>query len=356
MDIADVITIQNDPQAPVTINEAYDLVGYLVINGYVAFAISVISKSFNRSGIISLFHESIQIGDLIFARGDEPTPFNMMNDLEFISFLTYGELLDYQSFNEYKFEKDYVLVKADFFFDYITHYKDTSTIWGGFVHENITAPPPARYKKTITSINLGYKLNTLDIYSYESSVRALEQPYAFERFLKLYHLLELQFDYFIIKKIQDFEIPRDSNLIGKTLNDYSRKELDRLTDIITHYITDIDAIENQLSKAIPFKIIAEEIFVKFGNSGHPLTDILKFNNVFSAGIISLPILERCKAATANNYSDFICKLSAYWIYRVRCSIAHNKIGEYLLSWRDENFIVEFAEPLLKEVLVQCFKK
>lgn len=59
--------------------------------------------------------------------------------------------------------------------------------------------------------------------------------------------------------------------------------------------------------------------------------------------------------TEDKHSEFILRIVSYWIYRVRCSIAHNKIGEYLLSWEDEEFLVKFAEPLLLEVLKQFYK-
>lgn len=43
-------------------------------------------------------------------------------------------------------------------------------------------------------------------------------------------------------------------------------------------------------------------------------------------------------------------------YNVRCCTAHNRIGEYVISNDDEGFVVEFAEPLLREVLCQIFSE
>ncbi|WP_217361105.1 hypothetical protein [Dolichospermum sp. UHCC 0406] len=63
---------------------------------------------------------------------------------------------------------------------------------------------------------------------------------------------------------------------------------------------------------------------------------------------------RIKGISENNYDDLVINFSAYCIYRVRCCTAHNRIGEYVMSNDDEGFVVEFAEPLLREVLCQIF--
>jgi len=59
-------------------------------------------------------------------------------------------------------------------------------------------------------------------------------------------------------------------------------------------------------------------------------------------------------ATEDALKDFLANLAAYWIYRVRCSIAHNREGEFIFNRSHEEFIVDFAEILLKEVIQQIF--
>lgn len=359
MTLSDIQTIQNDPQSPVVITNLYDLENYIFINDYVSLKVVNVSNSYDRNNPISItLNGSIVFGDLIFTK-DRDVKIDEMSDYEFISFLTHADYLDWSN-EYYKFDTDFLLIKSEYFLDYITDYEKTSMLWGGFTHPLNGMLPNTIYKKKYTNIDLGVKLNEFDPYSYESCIRAIEQPYAFERFLKLYHLLELQFDYFIINKIKSLTIPNDSNKIGKILNDYSNKELDRLTEIINHYCTDISMLEQKLSKVNSFPVIAEDIFLNFGKSNlhiH-LTDINKFKNVVSTGNFTSTFL--ISLGVHHNNTDahikFIISITSYWIYRIRCSIAHNKIGEYLLSWNDEDFIVEFGEPLLKEVLMQCFKK
>ena len=47
-------------------------------------------------------------------------------------------------------------------------------------------------------------------------------------------------------------------------------------------------------------------------------------------------------------------IAAYQIYRLRSSIAHSRIGEYLLTDADDAMIREFGLPLIQEVAVQVF--
>ncbi|AMS27557.1 hypothetical protein AEM51_11535 [Bacteroidetes bacterium UKL13-3] len=358
MNLLDVSTIMADTQSPVTITSVTESLPYLVINNYIAFKVVRISNSYDSTNPIPITLNSDEKGLLIFVQSKGKINLNVMTEFEFIAYLTEADYIDYQNGNDHEFKSDYLLIKETFLSDYINDYKETSSLWGGFSHELITGSPLSRYKKIYPEIVLGEKLKTLDSHSYESSVRAIEQPYAFERFLKLYHLLELQFDFFIIDKIQNLTIPRDSNKIGKILNEYSDKELQRLTDLLEFFCADIVALEKRLEKVALFPTISEEMFIDFGKSKNDihLTNIDKFRDVVNSGSFSNTNLQTLKVPASKDHSKFIINVTAYWIYRMRCSIAHNKIGEYLLSWNDEAFIVEFGEPILKEVLMQCFKK
>ena len=262
-------------------------------------------------------------------------------------------------FNDtYIFRNDYTIIKESYFNTYESDYKKTSALWGGFSHDINFSEPATKFIDNILEIEAGEELNEFDTYSYESTIRAIEQPYAFERFLKLYHLLELQFDYYIIDKIKNLSLPNDANDIGKLLKNYSKNgnELDKLTEIIKNYCTDIPALETKLNLVLTFEPLAKEIFVNFGNENKPLGKEDKFNTVFSSTSFSQVNLTSLKITKTETHNEFIIKLVSYWIYRIRCSVAHNKIGEYLLSWTDERFIIDFAEPLIKEVLRPVFRK
>lgn len=358
MDISEIKRIQTDPQIPVAILNAYNYESYIVINNYVAIPVFEVSHSIDNSNPIPITLNGYVKGYLIFTKIGSPIEINLMSELEFISYLTDAASNHYYTNDYYNFGSNFLLINEDFLIDYISDHKETSSIWGNFLHESFTISRPPTYKKTLTKIEIGHELKQLNTYSHESSFRAIEQPYAFERFLKFYHLLELQFDYFLIEKINRLTIPQDSNKIGSLLNSYSDKEIPRLTEIIKNYCTDIGALESKLSFIKQFEHIAEEMFIKFGKSSSALhlTDLDKFRAVVSTGSFSNADFNLLKVPGNKDHDNLIINITAYWIYRIRCSIAHNKIGEYLLSWTDENFIVEFGEPLLQEVLMQCFKK
>lgn len=359
MTLVEINNIKNDPHAPIPISHFYAYENHYIINNYVAFKVDNLSSQYKRTSPVSITLGNDIYGDLIFTKNKGDVNIYEMTEYEFISFLTYAKEENYY-YSTYKFDCDFLLIKEDFFISYISDYEKTSMLWGGFSHPPQAGAPNVKYQKEYISIDLGNPLKDFDNYSYESCIRAIEQPYAFERFLKLYHLLELQFDYFIIEKIKNLTVPADSNKIGKVLNEYSHREIDRLTEIIAHHCTDVSKLEVVLANVSSFPQIAEDMFFNFSKSTgkYHLSDLPKFQIAVTSNDFTLPFLfsHRIHANDIVEHQKFIVGIASYWIYRIRCSIAHNRIGEYLLSWDDENFIVEFGEPLLKEVLMQCFKK
>lgn len=356
MDFIEIQEVFDSGNLPIEINDFKSIdFDTISINNLIPISVLKIDKSYNKNNVISLNFNGLTEGHLFFTRKKGKVDFSAMTEFEFIAFLFEADLEDY-ALDSYEFKHDYIVIKEAFWNRYVTDYKKTSPLWGGFSHDLNFTEPVTKHLNNILEIEAGDELKDLDYYSYESTIRAIEQPYAFERFLKLYHLLELQFDYYLIEKIKNLQIPANSNEIGKLLNGYSRVELDRLNEIILNKCQDINALSQKLELVFPFRNIAEDIFVKFGNNKQPLGDLPKFIAVFNSNTFAKAELVNLKITNNSNYDIFITKLVSYWIYRIRCSIAHNKIGEYILSWDSENFIIEFAEPLLKEVLKQCFKK
>lgn len=356
MQLAEIHSLKNGLGIPIPINNVYEYENHFVINGYAAIRI-IKSNSYDELNNIPITLSGITQGELVFLKTKGEIEISSMNEFEFIAFLTYGRIQDYDLPN-YKFGFDVVLIKEDFLIDYLEDYSSTSVLWGGYLHEDSSVTPA--YKKVITNIEIGSKLKTFDIYSLENANRAIRQPFGFERFLKFYHLLELQFDYSIIDKIKNLTIPVDSNRIGKILNEYSNKEIERLTDLLTDKCNDIQSLENSLYKVIAHQAVATDMFVNFSKSSNVkhLGDAVEFNKLFSLSNFSMASLKQAKIKgyDFNNHKSFVTSLTAYWIYKIRCSIAHSKIGEYILTSNNENFIVEFGEPLIKDVLLQFFKK
>ena len=297
------------------------LLKYNKIDDFIIHRIELLNKSYDESVVnteILLFGNAI--GDIFYLK-NKPFEIALLSQSQYYAFLSEAEVSDLSN-EHYTFKSNYLLIHKDFIDDYHLKYSANSAIWGGFkLVENLNVIN--YYKKSVTSIEIPYELNLLDNYAKDSIYRALEHNSAFERFLKMYHLLELEFDYSLIKKIQNLNIATDSNLIGNLLNEYSKSEIERLTELISNQCSDISSLAHKLNLIKPYQALGEEIFIKFGKSKEPikLTDAVKYNNLL---------------ATTDIFID--------------------PNGEYILTRDKEEFIVEFAEPLIKEVLLQFYKK
>lgn len=325
--------------------------GYTNVNHRIAIRISEIASHYDTSADISIFNSTgDEIGVLCFTRELGPVNWRTLTESQFIAFLSEASFHDRE--NDFNFEYNYVILKDSFYVTYIHTYRNTAPIWGGFIHaseSNLTS-----YKRVVPRIDLQEIILNNDLFK-ENSKRAVMQTFAHERFLKLYHLLELRFDVEIVQQIQSLDFSVYPERIGKILSDYSHTEFIRLKSIIDDNCQDINLLVSVLNQINNFPDIAIDLLYKFGkDSSNPLKDEQAFINVLPFGFDEASL----RAQSINfqgNHPKFIRHLTAYWIYRVRCSIAHNKIGEYILSHNSEDFIVEFAEPLIKEVIRQSFK-
>jgi hypothetical protein len=209
--------------------------------------------------------------------------------------------------------------------------------------------------KRYDSVSICESLNVDNTTYFDNLFLAIHEPNPFNRFLKLYHLLELQFDMhtaYAIKKL--LENGNKEKEISAMLKEYAKEDIRRFQSLIIERCKDLVALVPLLNAVEPLKNKAIAIFYDYGKESNPLAarttfeKILETEGKFSEDS-STPILGNI------NYSTMIPKLCAYWLYRVRNSIAHNKFGEYIMGADDEEFIVDFAEPLLKGVIMQCFK-
>jgi len=331
---------------------------YINIDDYIVHKIELLNNSFDKLNNTPIFLNGVSIGDIFYLK-DEKLEISQMSSFQFYAFLSECNSTDL-ILGEYIFQFNYLLIHRDFIDEFHYHYSSSSAIWGGFKLSD-SSNSISYYKKTVTSINIPFELKELNTFAKDSVYRALDQKHAFERFLKLYHLLELEFDNSLIQKIKSLNIQTDSNQIGSLLNEYNRNEIERLTDLICNNCTDITSLANKLNLIKNHISLGEEIFIKFGktkNSTFFLNDPVKFNDLLGdPGCFLDTVAVQNKASVRpQDYDKFIHTITAYWIYRIRCSIAHFKIGEFILTRDKEEFIVEFAEPLINEVLIQYYKK
>jgi len=354
----------------ITINEVYtigNIEGYISptssltynkIDDLIIHRIELLNKSYDESVInTGIYLLGSSIGDIFYLK-NRTLEISLLSQSQYYAFLSEAEVADLLK-SHYTFKNNYLLIHKDYIDDFHLKYSSNSAIWGGFkLVENVSVIN--YYKKAVTFIEIPYELNLLDNYAKDAIYRALEHKSAFERFLKMYHLLELEFDYSLIKKIQNLNIITDSNKIGNLLNEYNRSEIDRLIDLISNKCSDINSLADKLNLIKPYQGLGEEIFIKFGKAkgNFYLSDLLKYNDLLSDNdaFTSSDSVKDFAKIPIDDYNKFIHYITAYWIYRIRCSIAHFKIGEYILTRDKEDFIVEFAEPLIQEVLMQFYKK
>ena len=330
---------------------------HIVINNQVPIPIIDMSPKFIQNPYIDLMDENNQSMGTIYPLKNTKETITALNEGKFIAYL-YEVDTDINDFlsEEYEFQNSYLLLDLNFYKTYQDKYYQTSAIWGEFSHDKEF---PAPYLKNITSIkaleNLKYPT---DLHN-DNSLRAIKQVYGFERYLKLYHHLELLYDKELLDKI--IALSNNYSELGVLIKSFDKKEIQRLDSVIANHCDEVDKIALQINKVEAYKDIAKKIFFDFGKESDPLNnDFSLLENILmeSGGFNETnckKILGNNKAGNTEKYKNFILKLAAYWIYRVRCSIAHNKIGEYILSHDEEEFIVEFAEPLLNEIIYQVLK-
>ena len=336
--------------------------GICTLNGMIPIAVDAVSFSYESDEDIEIYDERDNfLGFLCICKSITDINIVSLTDARYIAYI---HEVDKNTFGlPYKFTKNYLVIDVCEYDDYKNKYMDSAPIWGGFFHSNAESSLPEAYRFTPSKLIARPGIDIPTRYHQESSMRSVVQPYAFERFLKLYHLLELIFDWNLVQKIKSLN--DDLQGIGQLLNEYSgNNELERLKVVLKSKCNDnqkINKIASCLNKINSPDYLDKgiKIFFDYSKSGNPYKKTnTPFSDLMSQGGFSRTNTKEnnsnINGITNKDYDDLVIDFSAYCIYRVRCCIAHNRIGEYVMSNDDEGFVVEFAEPLLREVLCQIF--
>ncbi len=262
---------------------------------------------------------------------------------------------------DYIFSNDYAVIKNSHYDEYKTKYLKSAPVWGGFLHISPLTILHPSYKTNFTEVKAINEISLPTEHHRRSVAQSVIQAYGFERFLKLYHLLELLFDYDMVKEIQ--ELQDDLYGIGKILENYAREELWRLKTLLKKrclsdalFQNEMETHLNRIGQKQEYLDKSIEIFYRYGKDGNPIKEESKFSNLMKAGGFS-EANARSVGITINadrTYKMLIIDTGAYWIYRIRCCVAHNRIGEYVITDNDEEFVVECMEPLMRSLLCQAF--
>lgn len=331
---------------------------HFIINDFIALPVFELECSINAEEDIDINDEHGNLLGVLCPMG-APGDIYSVNELSAHKLNAFIHDIDDDQFGlspSHVFKSHYLLIHKDFIAQYTSDFLESAPIWGGFTHK-VRSP---KYKKTITKITISRKMFAPTIRHNADLERAISAANGFDRFLKYYHQLELLFDVIFVSKIRS--LPKHSiEGFSSVVKDYQRKELESLKGIFKDYVADSKALLSIMASCTPYIKIMESVFQDYSKDGNPVTydqakwasllTFLQGNDHTFARAKQLTLIAQ---STSSSLDQFVLNLTAYWIYRIRCSIAHNKIGEFIFSDSHEEFIVEFGERLIKEVIMQIF--
>lgn len=257
----------------------------------------------------------------------------------------------------YEILKPILLIHAAQVHDYISNYMDGCELWGAFSHKE-----PTRNRGSAVDVITAYKGIRYPTDEQKNKILdSVSSNNSFDRFLKKYQLIELLYDYILIARLRTI----DSSLshFRHTLNAYNKDECDTLKELINCYVTDHTRYLDILYEAPNYEDVILDIFKKHSKESNPLKDDTnwdRFWHAIKSHKLSHPDMADLQYRFIKDgnkepiYKKTMNNIISYWIYRVRCSIAHYKIGEFIFNNEHEEFIVKIAEKLLDEVLYQIF--
>ncbi len=326
--------------------------GYLIVGGRVAMPVDGIAWALDRGSDLPILDElSAPLGVLCFIAGRAARELQELTRYEYTALLA-----DAPSVNTLlgpaRSSRDYAIIEEAEFGRYLEHYQRGSAIWGGFSH----GTSPANGTGAVAEIRARRDVIAPTSH-HESSFRRLTRATdPREQFLRTYHTVELLFDYITYRHL----VKAGDGLVdfGKIMSTYQRAELARLKGIVREFCQNFDAIAETMTKLEQFLVPAQEMFQLHGKDGNPLSDEPKWNvfrDLIEAGPLARSSVKTTNLAKNDEAFDtLIANLAAYQIYRMRSSIAHSRIGEYLLTDADDAMIAGFGLPLLQEVAEQVF--
>ncbi|NYG32849.1 hypothetical protein [Sphaerotilus montanus] len=332
------------------------------VDGWVALNVSYTSPRFERNEIHEiLFSDRPKDKGLCFllTTADEGYRYTEASSMYVAAFLADASASDHEEIDAgtYRYRKDYVVVFRGLYHRYVSSFKDSSHIWGGFYHDNV--PVHSLSKCTQLTAFPGLRLPTA--FHQSEASRANSASSALERFLALYHLLELSFDYDLVEEIK--ALPSDLKRVGKLLASFDHGESSRLLRLVMKYWKDERTLSEALGRAFdsgPFRARFLELLFEYEKDGFPWRfkdDHSKFQLFLTAAATSFTESHFVDKSRKLGWSlENLQKSLAFTIYRFRCAIAHASIGECVLSAADDDFVHTVGEPLLMELLSNVFKR
>lgn len=325
--------------------------GCLAVSGRVVMPLDGVAWSLDRTNDVEILDEfGTQLGTLCLASRRPPKPLQELTRYEYVAVLADASGPE-ALLAPVLPSRDYAVIEEAEFGRYVAHYLKGSALWGGFNHG--TVPPSG--SGSVTAIRARREVlapTPHHVGSFRLLTRATGPR---DQFLRTYHALELLFDYVTYRRF----VKAGDDLVdfGRIMSAYQRAELARLKGLVHDFCQDFDAVAGLMEKLEPHLSRAEEMFQVHGKDGNPLAEgrWTTFRGLLEAGSVGRAALLSAKLAKNDTaFVELMAGIAAYQIYRMRSSIAHSRIGEYLLTDADDTMIADFGLPLLQEVAVQVF--
>lgn len=325
---------------------------YLVVSGRVAMPLDGVAWSLDRENDILILDDlGATLGVLCLTAGRAPKQPAEMTRYQYTALL--ADAPDASAvLGPARISRDYAVIDEAELARYIEHYLDGSALWGGFHHGDAPADPTG----AVTEIKARRGIVAPTPHHLRSLLLLTRATNPREQFLRTYHLIELLFDYVTYRRF----VKAGNDLVGfgRIMSAYQRSEFERLKSIIRDFCRDLDAVAARMAGIEPFIARAEDMFQTQGKEGNPLKEERRwtaFRSLVEAGTVDRAQAVSSGLASGNaQFDETISALAAYQIYRIRSSIAHSRIGEYLLTDEDDAMISEFGLPLLADVAGQVF--
>lgn len=320
--------------------------------GVVLYRLAVVSRHFQAGSVVDVVDNSgVLLATLVHCCGVLVDRVEDLSDVEYLCLIDDAEDASVVVTAGHTFRRSYLAVEASRQSEYETDFMDSSTVWGGLLHDGVHQfVDPVIQPVSQLVATKGIQFPT-DHHKVPVTYAALE-PYAFERFLKLYHMLELLFEWDTVVKLR--ALGDDLRGVGRLMSEYTQSELPALKRVLKYRCLDMDSLIPPLAKLRNHESVAKQIFLDHKKSGAPsnlgddLLNELFFSHEFSR--TRMNAWAKHGLSTMEAQDKLILDCTAYFIYRIRCSIAHNRIGEFMFDRSDEAFVAGFGEPLLRAVL------
>lgn len=215
---------------------------YIEISLSGIFPVYQISSKFKKESRILdvVCNDGREVGQLILTKGQILDDFYSLSRAEFLGYLVdvprenFGEL-------GYVFSQDFLITSDVSASEYNSELRGTADIWGGFSHFHLQSGAERSFPNIVARSDIAIP----SLHHAEAFARYTHARNPFERFLRLYHCIELLFDLITVLKIKKLNSDiRDFSVI---LSDHGSKEIERLAAISREFLYDHESMASKFT-------------------------------------------------------------------------------------------------------------